>query len=108
MADNRLINEDIRDCYFDYKQAMLQRFWWSRMSTKKSLASQQVKLGLVLEEKLSAHSIPKSDNRVEFGLCFPDELLRTCLKMVWELMKTSWCPSPIGDSILRATQDVRK
>ena len=75
---------------------------------KKSLASQQVKLGLVLEEKLSAHSIPKSDNRVEFGLCFPDELLRTCLKMVWELMKTSWCPSPIGDSILRATQDVRK
>ena len=28
--------------------------------------------------------------------------------LVWELMKPSWCPSPNADSILRATQDVRR
>ena len=28
--------------------------------------------------------------------------------VVWELMKSSWCPSPNADSILRATQDVQR
>ena len=51
--------------------------------------------------------MPKSDNRVEFGLVFSDELLRTSLMVVWELMTPSCCPSPNADSILRATQDVQ-
>ena len=53
----------------------------------RSIASQQVKLGFVLEEKVTAHSIPKSDNRVEFRLSFSDKLLRTSLIWVWKLMK---------------------
>ena len=84
---------------------MLLRFWTSRIATIRSAANQQSKPGLVLEEKLTAPSVPKSDNRVEFGLGFSDELLRTSLMVVWELMKPSWCPSPNADSILRATQD---
>ena len=28
--------------------------------------------------------------------------------VVWELMNSSWCPSPSGDSILRATQAVQR
>ena len=45
---------------------------------------------------------------MEFGLGFSDELLRTSLMAVWELMRPSWCPSPNADSILRATQDVQR
>ena len=56
---------------------------------------------------MTAPSVPKSDNRVEFGLGFSDELLRTTLVVVWELMKPSWCPSPNADSTLRATRDVQ-
>ena len=56
---------------------------------------------------MTAPSVPKSDNRVEFRLGFSDELLRTSLMVVWELMRPSWCPSPNADSILRATQDVQ-
>ena len=108
MAYNPFINEDIRDCFFDYEQAVLLRFWTSRIATIKSAANQQTKLGLVLEEKMTAPSVPKSDNRVEFGLGFSDELLRTSLMVVWELIKTSWCPSPNADSILRATPDVQR
>ena len=52
-------------------------------------------MGLVLEEKVTAASVPKSDNHVEFGLGFSDELLRTSLMVVWELMKPSWCPIPM-------------
>ena len=54
---------------------------------------------------MNAPSEPKSDNRVEFGLGFSDELLRTSLMVVWELMKPSRYRSPNADSILRATQD---
>ena len=87
---------------------MLLRFWTSRIVTIKSVNNPQAKLGLVLEEEVTAPSVPKSDKRVEFGLGFSDELLRTSLMAVWELMRPSWCPSPNADSILRATQDVQR
>ena len=106
IAYNPFIIEDIRDCFFDYEQAVLLRFWTSRIATTRSAANQQTKLGFVLDEKVIAPSVPKSDNWVEFGLGFSDELLKTSLMVVWELMKPSWCPSPNADSILRATQDV--
>ena len=108
IAYNPFLSEDIRDCFFDYEQAVLLRFWTSRVATIKSSANPQTKLGLVLEEKVTAPSVPKSDKRVEFGLGFSDELLRTSLMVVWELMRPSWCPSPNADSRLRATQDVQR
>ena len=108
IAYNPFLSEDIRDCFFDYEQAVLLRFWTSRIVTIKSINNPQAKLGLVLEEELTAPSVPKSDKRVEFGLGFSDELLRTSLMAVWELMRPSWCPSPNSDSILRATQDVQR
>ena len=106
MAYNPFINKDICDCFFDYEQTVLIRFWTSRTATIRSAANQQTKLRLVLEENVTAPSVPKSDNRVEFGLGFSDELLRTSLMVIWELMKPSWFPSPNVDLILRATQDV--
>ena len=87
MADNPFINEDISDCYFDYEQAVFLICWLSGISTIRSIVSQQVKMGLVLEEKVTAPSIPKFDNRVKFGLGFSNELLTTSLIAVWELMK---------------------
>ena len=81
-AYNPFINEDIRDCFFDYEQAVLLRFWTSIIATIRSAANQQTKLGLVLEEKVTAPSVPKSDNLLEFRLGFSDELLRTSLMVV--------------------------
>ena len=108
IAYNPFLSEDIRDCFFDYEQAVLLRFWTTRIVTIKSVNNPQAKLGLVLEEEVTAPSVPKSDKRVEFGLGFSDELLRTSLMAVWELMRPSWCPSPNADSILRATQDIQR
>ena len=108
IAYNPFLSKDIRDCFFDYEQAVLLRFWTSRIVTIKSATNPQTKLGLVLEEKVTASSVPKSDKRLDFGLGFSDELLRTSLMVVWELMRPSWCPSPNADSILRATQDVQR
>ena len=108
IAYSPFLSEDIRDCFFDYEQAVLLRFWTSRIVTIKSATNPQTKLGLVLEEEVTAPFVPKSDKRVEFGLGLSDELLRTSLMAVWELMRPSWCPSPNADSILRATQDVQR
>ena len=107
MAYNPFIDEDIRDCFFDYEQAVLLRFWRSRITTTRSAANQQAKLGLVLDEKVTAPLVPKSDNRMEIGTGLSDELLRTSLMVVWKLMKPS-TPSPNADSILRATQNVQR
>ena len=108
MAYNPFLSEDIRDCFFDYEQAVLLRFWTSRIATIRSAANPQTKLGQVVEEKIAAPSVPESDKRVEFGLGFSDELLRTSLMIVLELMRPSWCPSANADSILVATQDVQR
>ena len=108
MAYNPFLNEDIRDCFFDYEQEVLLRFWTSRIATIRSAANLQTKRVLVLEEKVAATSVPESDKRVEFGLGFSDELLRTSLMVVWELMRPSWCPSRNADLILLATQDVQR
>ena len=108
IAYNPFLSDDIRDYFFDYEQAVLLRFWTSRIATSKSAADPQTKLGLVLEEKMTAPSVPESDKRVEFGLGFSDELLRTSLMVAWELMRPSWCPSPNADLILQATQDVQR
>ena len=108
MAYNPFLSEDIRDCFFDYEQAVLLRFWTTKIATIRSAANPQTKLGLVLEEKVAAPSVPKSDKRVEFGLRFSYELLRTSLMVVWEMMRPSWCPNPNADLILLATQDVQR
>ena len=54
MAYNPFLNEVIRGCFFDYEQAVLLRFWTSRIATIRSAAKQQTRLGLVLEEKVTA------------------------------------------------------
>ena len=89
IAYNPFLNEDIRDSFFDYEQAVLLRFWTPRIATIRGAANQQNRLGLVLEEEVTEPSSPKSDIRVEFGLGFSDEPLRTSLMVVWELMKPS-------------------
>ena len=86
IAYNPFLSKDIRNCFFDYEQAVLLRFWTSRIVTIKKAANPPTKLRLVLEEKVTEPSVPKSDKRVEFGLGFSDELLRTSLMVVWELM----------------------
>ena len=67
IAYNPFLSEDICDCFFDYEQAVLLRFWTSRIVTIKSANNPQTKLGLVLEEEVTVPSVPKSDKRVGLG-----------------------------------------
>ena len=40
MAYNPFINEDLRDCFFDYEQAVMLRFWLSRIARMRSIVNQ--------------------------------------------------------------------
>ena len=51
MAYNPFLNEDIRDCIFDYEQTVKLRFWTSRIAKIRIAANQQTRLGLVLVKK---------------------------------------------------------
>ena len=59
-----------------------------------------------MKEQVTVPSVPKSDSRGETGLRFLGKLLRTSLMVVWETMKSSRCPSPKPDLILRAKKHV--
>ena len=49
IAYKPFLSEDVRDSFFGYEQAVLLRFWTSRITTIKGAANPQTKLGLVLE-----------------------------------------------------------
>ena len=67
IAYNPFLSKDMRDCFFDYEQAVLLRFWTSRIVTIKSVNNPQARLGLVLEEAVTAPSVPKSDKKWSLG-----------------------------------------
>ena len=64
MAYNPFFKDDMRDCYFDYEPVVLLRFWMSGVSIIRKKASQQVNIGLVVEEKVTVPSIPEFDSRI--------------------------------------------
>ena len=43
IAYNPFLNENIGDCFFDYEQAVLLRFWKSRIATIRSAATEQTR-----------------------------------------------------------------
>ena len=45
IAYNPFLSKDIRDCSFDYEQAVFLRFWTSRIVTIKSATNPHTKLG---------------------------------------------------------------
>ena len=51
MANNPFINENIRDCFFDYEQAVLLRFWKSRFATIRSVGNQQANWDLCWKKR---------------------------------------------------------
>ena len=51
MAYNTFIKEDMRDCFFDYEQAVFLRFWISRIATIRSAANQKISWDLCWKKR---------------------------------------------------------
>ena len=92
MAYNPFVNEEAREAYFDYEQAIVLHFWVERVKETGMLMVDQPKLGIVLEERVVEPSVPELKGQVSFDCGSWDGPLKTSLETMWELMKPSWCP----------------
>ena len=59
-----------------------------------TVTSEQMQLGVILEERVIEPSIPQLEGLVSFECGSCDGPLKTSLVTMWELMKPSWCPNP--------------
>ena len=60
-----------------------------------TVTSEQLQLGVILEERVIEPSTPQLEGQVSFECGSWDGPLKTSLLTMWELMKPSWCPNPI-------------
>ena len=72
------------------------------------ITSEQLQLGLVLEERVVEPSVPKLEGQVSFECGSWDGRLKTSLVTMWKLMKPSWCLNPNAVLIWDLTADVRR
>ena len=103
MAYNPFVNEEARDSYFAFEQAVIHIFWVER----ETITSEQLQFGAILEERVIQPSVPQLEGQVGFEFGSLDGPLKTSLVTMWELMKPSWCPFPnaglIGTLPLRSS-----
>ena len=94
MAYNPFVNEEARDSYFDYEQAVILNFYVEKVREMGTIASEQLQLGVILEERVIESSVPQPEGQESFECGSWDGPLKTSLVTMWELMKPSWCPKP--------------
>ena len=106
MAYNPFVNDEAREAYFDYEQVIVLDFWVERVKETGMLMVEQLKLGIVLEERVVEPSVPELKVQVSFDCGSWDGPLKTSLVTMWELMKPSWCPHPNVGLIWDMTADI--
>ena len=106
MAYNPFVNEEARDSYFNFEQAIILNFWVETVRELGKITSEQLQLGIILEERVVEPSVPKLEGQVNFECGSWDSPLKTSLVTMWELMKPSWCPNPNAGLIWDLTVDI--
>ena len=70
------------------------------------ITSEQLQLGVILEERVVKPTVPKLKGTVSFECGSWDGPLKTSLVTKWELMKPPWCPNLNAGLIWDVNADV--
>ena len=70
------------------------------------ITSEQLQLGIILEERVVEPSVPKLEGQASFECGSWDGSLKTSLVTIWELMNPSWCSNLDAGLIWDLTADV--
>ena len=89
MAYNPFVNEEAREAYFEYEQAVVLDFWVEMVKEIGMLMMEQPRLGIVLEDRVVEPSVPELKAQVSFDCGSWGGPLKTSLVTMWELMKPS-------------------
>ena len=106
LAYNPFVNEEERDSYFDFEQAIILDFWVERVRELGMITSEQLRLGIILEERVVKPSVPKLEGQVSFECGSWESSLKTSLVTMSELVKPSCCPNPNAGLRWDLTTDV--
>ena len=106
MAYNPFVNEEAREAYIDYEQAIVLNFWVELIKETGMLMVEQPKLGTILEERVVKPSVLELKGQVSFDCGSWDGPLKINQIAMWELMKPSWCLHPNAGLIWDMTADV--
>ena len=94
MANDPFVNEEARDLYFVFEQAVILDLWVNRVREIGMIKSEQLLLEITFDEQVVEPLGPKLEGQVRFECGSWDGPLKTSLVMMLELMKPSWCPNP--------------
>ena len=106
MACNPFDNEEARDSLFDFEQAIILDFWLESFWELEMITSEQLQLGMNLEERVVEPSVPELEGQVNFACGSWDGPLNTSLLKIRQLMKPSWCLNPNAVLIWDLTAEV--
>ena len=93
-AYDPFVNEEARDSYFAHEQAVILKFCVKRVRKMETVSSQQLQLGVILEERVIEPSVLQLEGQVSFECGSWDGPLKTSLVTTRELMRPSWCLIP--------------
>ena len=79
MACNPFVNQKARDSYFDFEQPIILNFRVERVRELGMITSEQLQLGVILEERVAEPSVPKLEGQVSFECGSWDGALKTSL-----------------------------
>ena len=65
-AYNTFIDEEARDAYFDFEQAIVLNFWVKRVRELGMITSDQLQLGVILKKRAVELSVSKLEGQVRF------------------------------------------
>ena len=71
-----------------------------------TITSEQLQLGMILEERVIEPSDPQLEGQVCFECGSWDGPLKTSLVTMWELTKSSWCPNANAGQIWELTAEI--
>ena len=84
---NIFMDEEARVAYFDFEQVVVLDFRVERMKEIGMLTFEQLRLGVILEERVVEPSVPELKGQMSFECGSWDGPLYTCLVTMWELTK---------------------
>ena len=66
MAYNRFVNKEAGDLYLNFEQVVILDFWVKRVRELATISSEQLHLGVILEERVVEPSVPQLEGLVRF------------------------------------------
>ena len=107
IAYNPFLDSEAGSAHRNHEVTELLKFWTEKTIEIDPAEREKPSLGLILEKMPEVRSMPRSNKRVELKMVNGNGMLVTNLRVVWKLLRSSWCPHPRASQIEEVTERAR-